>query len=68
MLLNHCDSPEAPRYDRHFLLPPAEFYGPFATKLPDELTPILNSYAAWLEMSTFGGEESYLFHPRYGSH
>ena len=34
--------------------------------MPDELTPILNSYAASLEMSTVGGEESYLFHPTDG--
>ena len=63
---NYCDSPEASRPDRRVLLPHAEFYGPFAAKLPDELTPILNSYAASLEMSTVGGEESYLFHPTDG--
>ena len=41
----------------------SRFYGPFAAKLPDELTPVLNDYAAVLELAEVDGETSYLFHP-----
>ena len=36
--------------------------GPFAARLPDELTPILDLYATALEYS-LGGDAAYLFHP-----
>eukprot|EP00966_Prymnesium_polylepis_P123739 2861382-Prymnesium_polylepis.1 len=35
----------------------SKFYGPFAAKLPDELTPILDAYASALEMADVGGVE-----------
>ena len=40
----------------------SRFYGPFAAALPDELTGVLNAYAAVLELEV-DGTEAYLFHP-----
>eukprot|EP00966_Prymnesium_polylepis_P263679 6091099-Prymnesium_polylepis.1 len=44
----------------------SKFYGPFAAKLPDALTPVLDTFASVLEMSDVGGSEAYLFHPPTG--
>ena len=44
----------------------SKFYGPFAAKLPDELTPILDAYSSALELSDTEGGTGYLFHPITG--
>ena len=44
----------------------SKFYAPFAAKLPDELTPVLDAYASALELSGTDGSEGYLFHPVTG--
>ena len=40
----------------------SKFYGPFASSLPEQLTPILNKYCAVLELDA-PSEGPYLFHP-----
>ena len=40
-----------------------QFYGPFAAKLPDALTPVLDAYAVALELSAPEFDEAYIFYP-----
>ena len=41
--------------------------GPFAARLPDALTPVLDSYASTIELDAPGNDEAYLFHPATGA-
>lgn len=41
--------------------------GPFAARLPDALTPVLDSYVSTIEPSADATNEAYLFHPATGS-
>lgn len=44
----------------------SKFYGPFAARLPSELDPVLDKYAAMLELGGLDGKEAYLFYPVTG--